>query len=308
MKPMKQKQHTRILRLLRKTGHLKYPFGARQVVPHELRKKEQDNVRLDDPDVQPAIRSAIASYQDFMIQNLDPLCLEEHGRPAQCDGQIGPATMRMMELPRCGCRDYDPNVKPAVGKGNWPRCHDIGDFHAATVHVNEGGMPSFLKPVFDEVWQRTVAAYDEVGLRFIRVDDNGANIEFSFVRGSRGWIGLAIVGQGQSCGSQIWCKYLASYKPSNVVREWSTLVMHELGHNAGLQHSRGGVMNPSVIRGLPASWTGDPSLPILKRYFGGEPIDKTPGVGEYWIKYGLESNRGRHMWLPLHPPIKVEEE
>ncbi len=289
-----------IIELLKWTGHLEWPFGKLQAVPIEG--------AMPITVTTAAVERAIASYQDFMVENLDPLALLHHSRPLRCDGYVGPATRQLMEQDRCGCPDYGPDVQPAEGTGSWKRCHEIGNFHAATVFIDESGMPSFLKPKFDEVWKRNVAAYDELGLRWIRTEDDDANIIFSFVLRSNGWIGLAIVGQGQSCGSKIWCKYLARYQPSNVVREWTSLVMHELGHNAGLQHTRGGHMNAGILNGLPASWKGDPSESILKRYYGGEPIPGGPDKKEYWTRQILKSNRGREMPVPIIPPILVEED
>lgn len=292
-----------IIELLELTGHLKYPFGKQQSTP---RHGEAGYSLLEVGSA--AVQNAIASYQDFMVQNLDPLALYHHSRPLRCDGDLGPATRQLMAAPRCGCPDYGPEVQPAVGTGSWKKCHDIGNFHAATVKVDPRGMPSFLKPKFDEVWARNVAAYEELGLRWIRTEGSDRNIDFSFVSSLRDWIGLAIVGQNQSCGSRIWCKYLARYRPSNIVREWATLVMHELGHNAGLMHTRGGVMNPGIINGLPASWKNDPAESILKRYYGGEPIPDGPDTDEYWVKQTLESNRGRKVLVPLIPPLLVDEE
>ena len=82
--------------------------------------------------------------------------------------------------------------------------------------------------------------------------------------------------------------------------------MHELGHNAGLQHTRGGVMSPSIVHGLPSSWKGDPSRSVLARYYGGEPIPGGPDVAEYFVEQGMRSNRGREVWTRLTPPILVE--
>jgi hypothetical protein len=85
--------------------------------------------------------------------------------------------------------------------------------------------------------------------------------------------------------------------------------MHELGHNAGLDHSRGGVMNPSIVSGLAPSWAGDPSEPILNRYYGGEPIEQPPVPGpEYWTHQGFKSNLGRTLWIPLSIPIEIGSE
>lgn len=254
-----------IIELLRTTGHLGYPFGKKQdYAPPTLGLRD------------PAVERAIASYQEFNVLQLDPLSLEHHSRAACCDGDVGPATRRLLAMQRCGCADYGPDVQAATGSGSWAGCHDIGDFHAATAYVDDKGMPGFLKPLWDRVWAGAVAAYEQIGLRWILVDGpDGANTKISFVSRSRGWIGLARVGQSQSCSSEIWAQFLATYHPSNVLDRWTELLMHELGHNAGLQHTRGGIMHPS-ISGAPLTWIGDPSETILKRYYGGEPIDPRP--------------------------------
>lgn len=225
----------------------------------------------------PVVKQAIASYQAFMGADGDRLSNEHHARPMIHDGEVGPATLALFEVQRCAVPDYRREPLPAVGTGNWPRCHGIGNFHAAKVYINRRGMPSFLAPVWDQVWENTVRAYEDIGLRFVETDDpNSHNTSINFVGSSSGWIGLAIVGRGQGCGSKIWSRYLATYRggstAASITQQWTSLVKHELGHNCGLEHSRGGVMNPSIVNGLPTSWKGDPSEPQLKRWFGGEPI------------------------------------
>lgn len=284
-----------IIALLKRTGHLSHPFGKSQFVPSML------------PLTDRPVERAVASYQDYMVQTLEPMCMEHHGRPAHCDGDIGPATRQLMEQPRCGCCDYGDDVQAAVGKGSWKRCHDVGDFHAATVHVRKDAIPSFLESKYEEVWERCAAAYAEIGLKLIRTDDKDANIDVSFRRSLGGPIGLAIVGRSESCGGAIWARFSAGYHPSNVVREWTTLTNHEIGHNAGLQHTRGGIMSPYIISGLAASWKGDPSLPVLKRYYGGEPIPDAPGGPEFWTWQVFESNLGRKVRVPIIPPLAIEE-
>lgn len=257
-----------IITTLSNTGHLRHPFGHPQDVPRDV---------FELPLTHQIIEKGLASYQDFMAVCLDPLCMHHHGRPAQHTGVIGPATRDLLAQPRCGCCDYGEDVAAATGTGSWSGCHDVGDFHAATVYVDESGMPGFLRPLFQNVWDNVVASYAALGLQFTRVDDyESGNIAMSFVRRAPGWIGLAVVGSDQSCGSQIWCRYLSTYKPSDVVTEWTTLVKHEFGHNAGLHHTRGGVMNPGIINGLPVSWKGDPSEAVLNKKYGGKPIAPEP--------------------------------
>lgn len=194
-------------------------------------------------------------------------------------GELDYATSQLLSTSRCSCPDYaaaEADELPA-GSGNWSGCYGIGNFHAANVSFLNNP-PSFLAPVFDTVWQRVCDAYAEIGLLFQKVDPSAfANIQVSFVELGGSTIGLAIVGSGEGCQSQIWARFAPSYKPANIVSEWTTLLKHELGHNCGLQHSNGGVMNPYIIAGLPVSWTGDVSRPQLVQRFGGTPIpNRTP--------------------------------
>ena len=240
-----------------------------------------------------------------------------HGREPDFDGIIGPAMTALVKTARCMVPDYAPpigtafafedssiqqiaermqsDVAQATGSGNWPRCHGVGNFHAALVRVDLNGLPDFLRPMFPEILQRVRVAYAALGLRFDFIDTSGnsltgtsvpdgnPNIDFSFVSSSSGWIGLAIVGQNEGCGDKIWCRYLSTYRggssPASIAQQWTTLIKHELGHNCGLDHSNGGVMNPSIVSGLPSEWsTSDPSTSKLKKKFGGVavPTDSPP--------------------------------
>jgi len=293
----------KIYDFLKWTGHLQYPDGQEQNLvtgPFNQAIKSAEG------------KKAVASFQKFEADLVNRLCMKIHGRPAQFDGDIGPATEKAFDIERCGHPDYGPEVHAAVGSGgSWARCHNVGEFHCAKIRVNKNGLPSFLEPVFDEAMSRVFSAYNAIGLKFILTENNDANIEMSFVSRSNSWIGLAIVGQRESCSSNIWCKFLATYKPSNVLNEWTTLLMHELGHNAGLQHTRGGIMNPSIVNGLAPTWAGDPSESILKQYYGGEPIPSEqppiPPGQRYWTHIGYKDNIGDMTWVPLSVPIPVKQ-
>lgn len=228
------------------------------------------------------LKTAMSQYQK-MDANVAKY-KEESGGLLVSDGEIGPATMMAMSMPRCGCKDVD-DILPALGTGGWKNCHQADGFHKAIVYVNKNNQPSFLSTsVFKEILTNVQTSYAKMGLLFVFIDsdridiltgervEGSVNIDFSFTIGN-GWIGLAIVGSNQSCSSRIWCRYHYRYSPSNIVREWTTLIKHELGHNTGLRHSSGGVMNPSIMRGLPTLWpTSDPSYSILKRWFGGDNV------------------------------------
>lgn len=242
-----------------------------------------------------------------------------HSREPDFDGVPGPAFAGLLNVPRCHCPDI-PLPEPgmaistgcnrldmvykrmqsdgarAIASGNWPGCHGIGDFHSAIVKVLTQGIPSFLRSLFDDILSDVQRQFDAVGLRFVFVTELGENIltgehsdaapniDFSFVPSSDGWIGLAIVGRGETCQSRIWCQYLATYRggatPGQIRTQWLTLIMHELGHNCGLRHTTGGIMNPSVINGLPGTWSGDPAEGTLREWYGGKPVPGDDGGGD----------------------------
>ena len=135
-------------------------------------------------------------------------------------------------------------------------------------------MPSYLAPVFESAWELVRQAYANMGILFLREDSNGrANTLVTWQRGA-GWIGLAIVPRSPRCGDRIWAKFDNRYRPAQLLDQWSRLLAHEFGHNMGMSHSRGGIMNPSITSGkfTPTAWRGDPSESILRRYFGGVPV------------------------------------
>lgn len=189
--------------------------------------------------------------------------------------------------------DMQARQNMAVGSGNWKRCHNVGDAHCATVMIDDRNLPVFLQPLWKQVLTNVQLSYANVGLLFRFMDQNKVdvltgedlglhvNINMSFVSSSDGWIGLAIVGTGETCGGTIWCRFLNTYKggqnDQQIITQWTTLLKHELGHNTGRSHTNGGVMNPSIVNGLPLLWTPeDPSYNWLVGQFSGVAV-QIPG-------------------------------
>lgn len=305
-------QPSELIRRLYELGHFRNPAH-----PTGVNEDDLPNLRLTDEPV----KKAIASYQEFMAEDFDRLSLAAHGRIGIADGEVGPATEALVQVERCGCPDYD-GAEMATGSGSWPAgCHpDWPNNHAFTVQVNKSGMPSFLgrpddpNSIFEQAWDLQRRAYADIGIVFIREDDNPrANTYVTWQRGA-GWIGLAIVPNRPKCGERIWAKFDNRYSPGAMLDQWARLLAHEFGHNMGMSHSRGGIMNPSITSGkfTTTAWRGDPSESLLSRFFGGEPVDlgdgpkpppkpddpnppeppKPPGPNEYWFKGSFELMRG----------------
>lgn len=297
-------EENKVIEALHRAGHLQNPFGLENPeydIPESLRNLsplqsdydqkiegaiQRAKLRLTDR----AVIEAVRSYQNFDA-NFEIAAQAAHHRPLIADGDCGPATEFVLNLPRCGHPDYLPpsELQPAYGSGNWRGCHDVGEFHSVSVRVTNSP-PSFLAPHFETVKQRVTEAYAETGL-LIRWDAPApVNIDFEFVSRSTGWIGLAIVGQNQTCNSKIWCRYLSTYRGGStdeaIITQWTTLIKHELGHNCGRGHTSGGVMNPSIVNGLPISWRGDVSWSWLVSQFGGVPVPiGGPKDRELWLGY-----------------------
>lgn len=259
-------------RFLWDLGHFNNPANPTGVVESKL-----DLLTLTSKEV----RAAVQSYQEFMAVDFDRLSLRIHGRKGIADGLIWDATEELFAMPRCGEPDYDiqgANIESAVGRGSWPAgCFtEYPQNHAIAVHIVKSGMPSFLKPHWDRVWETVTAAYRDIGMVLVGVDKPtkpGTKLTFQSLRGST--IGLAIVPNRPRCSDDpIWLRLDPSYHPRDVFHQWCRLVAHELCHNMGLSHTRGGIMNPSIVSGpfIETAWRGDPSEPALRRFFGGEPV------------------------------------
>lgn len=229
------------------------------------------------------VKEAVISFTEMMAIEGDRIANRIHGRPMIHDGEVRDATLELLEVPRCGAPDYALDAEPAQGSGSWRGCHGATTHHKASVYINYDSMPSFLRPLWPQIWANYVAAYAEIGLEFFETKDPQThNTSMTWTRGS-GWIGLAIVGNRQSCGSKIWQKFEQNYQggssDSARINQWSSLTVHEGGHNVGMGHTRGSIMNPSIINGLPmgrVAWLNDPALPQLRTLYGGEPIPNIP--------------------------------
>ena len=280
---MLRERQQQLIQILYDTGHFENPENPTGVLENEL----QFLTINDEP-----VKIAVRSYQNFFNDQYHTLT----SGIGIADGELNPATVKLLELPRCSVSDF-----VSSGVGSWPKnCNGTG--HAITVRVSKAGMPSFLSSSFEQAWDLCAASYDNMGLRLIREDTNdNANILMSFERLRGSTIGLAIVGRNQTCRTSIWAKFSPTYNPKDRINQWARLLSHELGHNMGMGHSRGGIMNPSIVSGpyTGTQWRGDPNESILRRYFGGIPnTPPTPepeppkGPNDEWWQGSLNRMRG----------------
>lgn len=265
-------QPNEIIEMLWRLGHFINPAHPTGVTLADL-----PRLKLTDK----AVKIAIQSYQEFMAPEFDRLSLLHHSRIGIADGEVGPATIDLFAVERCGYPDY--TIEAANGSGSWPancRMDTHPNIHTFSIQVDKSGMPAFLKDIFEDAFSLVQRAYADMGMLFLREDNNPrANTLVTWQRGA-GWIGLAIVPQSPQCGERIWARFDNRYQPSDLLNQWSRLLAHELGHNQGMGHSRGGIMNPTITSGpfTPTAWRGDSSESIVRRYFSGIPV-KIPGSG-----------------------------
>lgn len=315
-------------------GHLRLPnesdadFGKRRAFetgqlwgpqnPNGPNVKPGDLATLKPEDNE--MQQAFVGLSRMMVRDYAYSFAKHYGTTPTFDGKLDAAMLEVMATPRCDVPDYapppgaqfqfgDPLVQevalemqrraalPATGRGNWPTCHSIGNYHCCCVQVSMANRPAWATDaVMKPVWKNVQDAYAQRGQWIIYVgtdmkdlltgeDRSGQHVDTkaSWAKSSSGWIGLAIKTLGLGCGDEIWQQYLATYQGGSTdaarIIQNSSLWRHEHGHNSGLDHTNGGTMNPSIINNLPLLWVpSDPSTPILNGWYGGEAVPPPGGT------------------------------
>lgn len=294
-----------ILDTVRDTGHLwdpSYPEVLNVDGPSFAKLVARDR----------AARDAIASMQRADA-NFEDLVWAEHKRAPRYDGDIGPATMKLVAgwntagspLSRCPLPDFAPPqgaafhydepelqkaveqmqraaIERATGTGSIPPgCYGNPKVHEVKVSYDLSRLSSKQREWFAEIKTRHSAGCAAIGLKIIEVPvGERANVNFygrSFGGSTIGMAGFL----GTSCGANVFCTISPNYAPD--LEMVLILVFHEHGHNWNCNHRPGYIMNPSIRRVKPA-WverdaTGkityaDPSYTAdLRHFFGGGPLD-----------------------------------
>ncbi len=268
-------------------GHAFNPKYPNLANLDEVRVRKMDGTEAD-------ALSLIASWQET-DENVSRLVLAFHGRSLQLDGQVGPATEAVMGFKRCGMPDFIPppgiafdtgdpalnaaiaSMQNATGSGSWPvaGCDPTRrGVHSIRVRIDPARMPSAVKAYHVQALAEVTKAYAEIGLAVRYIMDAASECEimkrFESLGGSViGWNTFPDFG---TC-NRIEGRLDSSYAPSWLM--WANLECHETGHGVGLEHTRGSIMNPSILLVDPLTWVGTPSYPNLKKWFGGEPLVPT---------------------------------
>ena len=250
----------------------------------------------------PIAKQAIQSWQEA-DENYNALVAAFYkGSQPDYDGEIGPATDALMHLSRCPMPDHPPppgatfdygeeGINRAVesmqrafasGSGSWPMpgCDpDRQGVHSIRVRIDPANMPSTIRAYHERALAEVVKAYAEIGIavRYILAASGDCEIAKRFESLAGSVIGWNEFPSSDTCQQEISGRLDTGYAPSNWLL-WANLECHETGHGVGLQHTRGSIMNPSILLVEPMTWVGTPSYSTLKRYFGGEPI-AAPGPG-----------------------------
>ena len=248
----------------------------------------------------PELTAADAEFRDAIlaIQAAHPdeyaqAVATHYGNVPEQRGKLGPAFLQLLDLPRCcplpdvpppagvSFAFDDPEVQRAVesqqraaliasdsrGSGAWPYgCWDGYEMHRLVVAVKHSSMPDHWRHEWAWLTEQCRLNYSWTGLRVDFVDwGERADVRLEF-RGGGSWIGLAEFPRGQ-CSDEVFCYLKPTYQPSDR-RYMLNLLQHELGHNNALQHTRGGIMNPTINLSDP-DWRNDQHWSTLSSFYGG---------------------------------------
>ena len=186
----------------------------------------------------PTFREGFAKWQETYRYMLNDGTNRWHGRNLVADGEIGPASMELLNTPRCGCSDTE-----AVEEANWPdSCrNDI------TVWWDLAGLNISKERSDEEMRAAYKSWYDRVELQFREVETSSARIHSHTgpLSGSTlAWSYLAT----NNCGSKLEQRYNTRVNWQRDRNYLQAVAAHEIGHALGCPHinNTSALMNPYI--------------------------------------------------------------
>lgn len=252
-------------------------------------------------------QDAVASWQ-ASDANFSVLAGIVHRRDVNADGDVGPVTQFMVEVPRCAMPDHSPpdnaqfkyddpflqgavesmqrfnlasqsDKEAAVGSGSFPvpGCDPTrknrATEHSTVLNLDLSKTPSKTLSEMDEILLFLRKCMAEKGLA-VRCVKNGGSapthfLEWAYLLGST--IGINYFPTPGTCNQVVNGRIDIGFQDRPIIM--AGLLVHEAkGHGIGLNHTRGGIMNSSINLVDPLSWIGDPAESTLNRYFGGAAV------------------------------------
>lgn len=209
---------------------------------------DPDNLDYDGP----AAGKIIASWQ------------ESYG--LMTDGIWGPETEKTLAVARCGHPDHQSAGRSTFGQP----CKDEG----IRFSYDTRKARNLDREDLEKMRRWVVGSFRALGVPMVEVSrGESAEIEVYFYPLAGSTIGLAQL-TGGSCGRRLFCRLDPNYGSAGVVQN-AQLLLHEMGHNLGLEHTRSGVMSPTIERHSTfTGWrTSDPSHRTIAKWYGGNPLD-----------------------------------